>query len=75
MRNFPNTRLLLIALCSVWLSPVNAQTDKGIVTGRVVDTKGGVLQGALVDLQPSGATSVTNNQGEFKIVNLAPGAQ
>jgi hypothetical protein len=41
----------------------------------VVDSKGGVLQGASVGLQPYGATAVTNNQGEFTITDVEPGAQ
>lgn len=67
--------MLYCALLFVPLGPVSAQSNKGIVTGRVVDSKGGVLQGASVELKPSGATSVTNNQGEFKILDVAPGVQ
>lgn len=51
-----------------------AQT-KGGLTGRIVDTGGGVLKGATIDLQPSGATAVSNNQGEFTVANIPTGPQ
>ena len=60
--------------CSL-LTCVWAQSNSGLVSGRVVDVKGGVLQGATVELQPSRATGVTNNQGEFKIPDVPPGSQ
>ena len=44
-----------------------------MVAGVVVDSSGGVLRGAAVELQPSGATSVTNIQGEFNISGVTPG--
>ena len=49
------------------------QDSTGSVTGRVVDERGGVLQGAQVSVQPGGSTGKTNNQGEFTIRGLAPG--
>lgn len=62
----------LLLLC---VSGALAQTVTGIITGRITDRVGGVLQGARIELQPSGATAVTNNQGEFKLINLDPGVQ
>jgi TonB-dependent receptor len=53
----------------------SAQGNRGIVAGRAIDSKGGVLQGASVELQPAGATGTTNTQGEFTIPDVAPGAQ
>jgi iron complex outermembrane receptor protein len=47
-----------------------AQTGKGTVNGRVVDSAGAVLPGARVDLQPRGASAVTSGQGEFSITDL-----
>jgi len=41
----------------------------------VVDKKGGVLQGASIELQPLGATTVTDTKGEFKLVGVPAGAQ
>ena len=68
-------RTLLVLLFSA--SPlVHGQSPtKGLVTGRVVDSRGGALRGASIDLQPYGATAVTDNQGEFRILDVTPGAQ
>jgi hypothetical protein len=50
-----------------------AQAGRGIITGRLTDSAGGVLQGASVELQPGGASGVSNNQGEFTLLDVAPG--
>ena len=52
-----------------------AQTQTGVVQGKVVDQQGGVLPGVNVDLiGPMGAKStVTDTQGEFRFVGVAPG--
>ncbi len=50
-----------------------AQT-KGMITGRVADSSGAVLQGARVELQPKGTTVTTNERGEFTFINVPPGA-
>ncbi len=50
------------------------QTAKGVVVGRVADSGGAVLQGARVDLQPSGALTFTNGSGEFTFTSVNPGA-
>jgi hypothetical protein len=52
-----------------------AQTQTGIVQGRVVDQQGGVLPGVNVDLiGPQGARSaVTDTDGTFRFVGVAPG--
>src|SRR5579862_3045243 len=55
------------------LSTAAAQVGKGTLNGRVADSGGGVLQGARVELQPTGLSTVTNNQGEFKITDIPPG--
>ena len=49
-----------------------AQT-KSIITGRVADSSGAVLQGALVELHPKGITITTNAWGEFTFTNVLPG--
>src|SRR6266705_1991383 len=51
----------------------SAQTGKGVISGRIADSGGAVLQGARVESQPGGAAAVTNQQGEFTISNLAAG--
>ena len=50
-----------------------AQTGKGTLTGRVVDTAGSILRGAQVQLHPGSQTVATDVQGEFSITDLAPG--
>ncbi len=50
-----------------------AQT-KSVISGRVADSSGAVLQGARVELQPKGTTVTTNERGEFTFINVAPGA-
>ena len=53
--------------------PAEAQSGKGSIIGRTVDTGGGVLQGASVELQPKGVSTVSDGKGEFTINDLAPG--
>jgi len=68
---------VLFALTSSLLgpTPVSAQAGSGSISGRVTDSSGAVLQGAQVDLQPKAAApAVTNQQGEFTILNLTPGS-
>jgi TonB-dependent receptor len=54
-------------------SPLEA-AGKGVITGRVVDSSGAVLQGAQVRVQPLELTVATNAQGEFSVTDLAAGA-
>ena len=53
--------------------PALAQSSKGTISGRTVDTGGGVLQGARVELQPKGLSTVSDGKGEFTINDLPPG--
>lgn len=69
------TNIRAIALFVAISTAAFSQSGKGVVAGTVVDSKGGVLQGASVQLQPSGASAVTNNQGQFKIVDVNTGSQ
>src|SRR5438477_12133802 len=62
--------LLLQLTCAIFLS---AQNSKGTVTGRIVDSGGGVLQGASILLEPGGISRVSDTQGEFTITGLDPG--
>lgn len=66
--------MALAVILSIGIVPgLRAQSDKGSVAGRVTDSTGGILQGAEVEMQPSGATVATNSQGAYYITNLAPG--
>src|SRR5438445_11199773 len=50
-----------------------AQANRGGISGRIMDSAGAVLPGARIDVQPTGASAVTNGQGEFNISDLAAG--
>jgi TonB-dependent receptor len=58
---------------SLWLPAAAAQVGRGLISGRLTDSAGGVLQGARVELRPSGAAAVSNTQGEFTIPEVPPG--
>jgi TonB-dependent receptor len=60
--------LLVIPLASL------SQTSRGILTGRVTDTAGAVLQGARIQLIQNAGLYVSNKQGEYIITNLEPGS-
>jgi hypothetical protein len=50
------------------------QVSKGTISGHLTDSGGGVLQGAEVQLQPTGVSTVSDNQGEFTFTDLVPGS-
>jgi TonB-dependent receptor len=62
--------MLLNVLC---LIPANAQEAKGTIAGTVKDSAGGVLVGALVEIQPTGKRAVSDDQGQFRIVDVTAG--
>ncbi len=49
------------------------QNGRGTLTGSVLDLQGGVLQGARVTLDPSGATMTSDPTGQFAFTGLAVG--
>jgi TonB-dependent receptor len=57
----------------LWLAPVRAQEAKGTISGTVKDSANGVLVGALVEIQPSGKRAVSDDQGQFRIPDVAAG--
>jgi len=67
--------MVLAALAGAGTAPVCAapQAARGIVTGRVTDITGAVLQGAQIQLQPKGVTVASDVQGEFTIPDLDAG--
>jgi len=56
------------------LALANGQAARGSVAGHVVDSSGAVLPGAKIELQPGGATAVSDTQGQFTIYNVVPGS-
>ncbi|MEP6768436.1 MAG: carboxypeptidase-like regulatory domain-containing protein, partial [Acidobacteriota bacterium] len=72
-------RFLSIALVATGLSAsllAQGATTTGSVYGRATDETGGVLPGVTVTLSGVGAprTTTTGPQGDFRFVNLSPGA-
>jgi TonB-dependent receptor len=67
--------LAMLVSCAptLWPGRAAAQNAKAAITGHVVDVAGGVLQGALVTVQPSGYSSVSDDQGQYSITNLRAG--
>src|SRR5580704_4423527 len=53
--------------------PAVGQEGKGSITGSVKDSSGGALKGALVELQPTGTRAVSDDQGQFRITDVAAG--
>jgi TonB-dependent receptor len=50
-----------------------AQERTSTITGRVTDSTHALLQGARIQVQPTGQTAVSNSKGEFTISGLAGG--
>jgi TonB-dependent receptor len=53
--------------------PNFGQGNRGIISGRVQDSSGSVLQGAKVSLEPGDISRISDAQGEFTITGLEPG--
>jgi TonB-dependent receptor len=66
-------RLAAVLVLAVLTSSVFAQTGKGTLTGRAADTENAVLPGARVRVEPGDVAVATDQQGEFTVINLAPG--
>lgn len=68
-------RVVLMALCLVASAlPVFAQTFTGRIEVTAVDGTGAVLPGVTVELTgPQATSAVTNERGEARFLNLAPG--
>ena len=67
--------LMACALVLTTASAAFAQIGGGSITGTVQDDQGGVLPGASVTLAGSDRTtsSITDEAGKFRFLNLAPG--
>ncbi|MGP0075393.1 MAG: carboxypeptidase regulatory-like domain-containing protein, partial [Bryobacteraceae bacterium] len=67
---------LCFALATVLLlsvAPASAQVSKGTVTGLVTDSAHAILQGASVELQPTGRKTASDNSGQFSFSDIPPG--
>src|SRR6266849_301721 len=67
--------LFLVAILFNLLGLVSARAreGKGTIAGSVKDPANGVLVGALVELQPTGKRAVSDDQGQFRIPDVAAG--
>src|SRR5713101_5082611 len=73
MRKLQYFLIMVMLLNVLSMIPANAQEAKGTIAGSVKDSAGGVLVGALVELQPTGKRAVSDDQGQFRILDVAPG--
>jgi TonB-dependent receptor len=73
-RSFRLMMILFLNLASVCSQPSKAQSDRGTISGHVTDSSGSILQGAQIVGQPGGLTVVSNQQGEYFLLNLTPGS-
>jgi len=55
------------------LTAASAQTSRGTITGHVTDSGGAVVPNAKVQLQPRGTSTTTDQNGDFKISDVAAG--
>jgi len=65
--------VLLLAAISLGVATTLGQVKNGKIDGHVTDISGSALQGAQVTVQPGGYSTVTGQQGEFSILDVATG--
>jgi len=67
--------VFFVVVILVFLCPSSAVAQSaGTIVGAATDTDRQVLPGAAVKLDPGNISATTNQQGEFTITNVAPGA-
>jgi TonB-dependent receptor len=72
-RCFYSLLLAAILYSGIVALPAAAQEGNGSISGTVKDSSGGVLKGALVQLEPSEKRAVSNDQGQFKLTDVPAG--
>ena len=74
MRRFLHSLFFATTLCNVlWLATATAQTGKGTIVGTVRDERNSVLTSALIELQPLGRRTASDDQGQFRIADVPGG--
>ena len=73
------TRLRSLVVLSIIVfffavTPASTQQAAGKISGVVKDKSDAVLPGASIELQPKGPSTTSDAEGQFTIVNLAPGS-
>ena len=73
--HFLHRRLFLITATVTMFcaAEATAQERKGQITGRVTDSTHAVLQGARIEVQPTGQAVASDSQGQYAISGLVPG--
>ncbi|WP_353068217.1 TonB-dependent receptor [Tunturibacter empetritectus] len=69
-KQFAVSMFMLLLVCVL---PATAQTGIGLLSGSVVDSQGGALQGAKVEVNPGAASALTDAQGQFTLNGLSAG--
>ena len=62
-----------LLICLAITTTARADERAGTITGSATDASHFVLEGARVELQPTGRTAVTDQEGQFTFANLTPG--
>ena len=75
MRRIQYLLLIPVILFSqiLFTIPASAQEGRGTISGTVKDSNGGVLVGARVEIQPTGKSAVSDDQGQFRIPDVTGG--
>jgi len=72
-RHFCGVFFVALLIGSVGAVPAAAQNGRGVIAGTIKDSAGGVLTGALVELQPGGQRAVSDDQGQFRMPEVTAG--
>jgi TonB-dependent receptor len=68
-------RPAVVMFCFLALGHLSvAQAPRGTIAGHVTDVTGAVLQGARVKLPVAAVSTVSDEQGNFTVIGLAPGS-
>jgi TonB-dependent receptor len=71
MRRILNFCIIVLTLLPV---AVMGQSSKGAISGKVIDATGAVIQGAAVQLTPSGLSTTSDALGEYSFASVPAGA-
>src|SRR5690348_15103076 len=65
---------LVVLLCNVLsLAPAQGQTGKGVIAGTAKDEAHSALASALIEVQPLGRKTASDDQGQFRITDVPAG--
>lgn len=57
----------------LWLAPASAQTGRGTIAGTAKDEANSALTSALIEVQPLGRKTISDDQGQFRITDVPVG--